>query len=98
MFEKGEEVVSCNSRSSKASASSQGQLDHGKNIPRVGLLALSHSLFLHFLSLFLFTCVGLILPCYRSVPLPGGAGILVQIVLGLTFVGSHRQRRTELPP
>lgn len=44
MFEKGEEVASCNSRSSKALAGSQGQLDQGKNVPRVGLLALSLAL------------------------------------------------------
>ena len=92
-FEKDEEVASCNSRSAKASAGSQGQLDQSKNIPRARWLSLSSSLFLRFLCLFLFTCVGLILPCCRPVPLPGGPGILVQIGLGLTSVGSHRQRR-----
>ena len=56
MFEKDEEVAPRNSRSSKASAGSQGQLDHCMNIPRVGLPVLSRSLSLLLMSISLYMC------------------------------------------
>lgn len=73
MFEKDEEVASCNPGSTKASSGSRGQLEQGVNISRAGLLALSLS-FPTFYVHFSFACVGLILSCCRPAPSAWGMG------------------------
>ena len=96
MFEKDEEVASCNPGSTKASAASRGQLEQGVNISRAGLLALS--LFPHFLCPFLFACVGLILSCCRPAPSRCGRGNLGAASFGPHFSQLPPLRRADLLP